>query len=130
MPDYHVLKKAVDNTSCTIALHLITPSGVNAAGRSWSDLLIDVDGVTTIIPKHKELFFEEHKELTKGRIFEAVINFEFSDPGLTNAQRREEIRVRVAQMKVDIQNADSDLFKERFGPYDWYLYSEDVPNVP
>ncbi len=125
--DYHVLRKAVDNTTCHVAVHLATPSGINAAGKPWSNLLVDVDGQITTVPHHKTSFPVENKELVKGQICEISITFEFSDPGLNNGQRRQEIRDRVTQMKLDIQDEESDLFKEKFGPYDWYLYAEDVP---
>ncbi len=125
--DYHILRKAVDNSTCSIAVHLTTPSGNNAAGRSWNDVLIDVDGVTTVVPHHKTSFPDESKEIVKGRICEVVVIFEFSNTDLNNGQRRQEIHAHVAQMKLDIKDVESALFQEKFGPYDWYLYAEDVP---
>jgi hypothetical protein len=124
--DYHVMRKAEDNTSCRIAAHLPTPDGVNAGDLSWTAIMLMAKSGKSSIPYLGRKFPDEADALSKGKIIEVVDTVEFSDPGITNAQRRNEIRAHVTQMKTDIEDTDSDLYKRQIGIYEWFGYSEDI----
>lgn len=124
--DYHVLRKAEDNTSCTVAVHLPTPEGENAGGIKWRAIMLMAKSGKSSVPFHERKYSDEADAISKGRIMEVTDTVTFSDPDLTNAQRRNEIRVHVAQMKADIEDTDSDLYKQQIGVYEWYGYSEDI----
>lgn len=125
--EYHVMKKTVDNTSCNIAVHLPTPSGANAGGMDWEAIMIMAKPGRSAVALHDRKYREEAADLVKGRIVEVVDAVTFSDPGLSNAQRRAEIRSHVAQMQADFEDTESDLYKQEIGVYEWYGFSEDVP---
>lgn len=125
--EYHVMQKAQDNTSCNIAVHLPTPDGENAGGIQWRAIMVWAKSGKSAIPFHTRKYKDEATELSQGRLIEVVDTVVFSDPGLTQVQRRTEIRSHVTQMQADIADTDSDLYKWEIGIYDWYGYSEDVP---
>lgn len=124
--DYHVMRKAADNSSCRIAVHLSTPDGVNAGDLSWISIMLMAKSGKSSVPYLGRKFPDEADSLSKGRIIEVVDTVVFSGPGITNAQRRDEIIAHVTQIQTDIEDTDSDLYKQQIGIYDWFGYSENI----
>lgn len=118
MSNFHVLKKAVDNSLCSIAVHLPTPDGENIAGIPWRGIVV-LHFRQSMVPR---LAADEVKDLRVGTLIEVPQTVTFSDVNLTNGQRLAEIKAVVDQMQADIADPDSDLYKEKIGIYEWYLY--------
>lgn len=126
MSDYHVLRKATDNSSCSVAIHLPSPEGHNLAGRSWNAVIRLGSGGNIVVPRLQLDDPDEFLALKKGSKIEDVQTVTFSNVDLTDAQRKAEIEAVVTQAMTDIADTDSDLYKERVGIFEWYLYREDI----
>ena len=127
MSDFHVLDKAVNGKTCRAAIHLAIPDENNLAGVNYRTAIVERFGeITSVVPNHVTEFPSDDAALKSGAQYETVIMKRFTSRNLTNNQRRQQIRVEVIQMKIDIQTEGSDLYDEIIEPLKWWGYHEDV----
>lgn len=145
--DYHILDKSTDNRYCTLYAHLPIPATKNVAGTALSDDTltyqralkekleqenIEQGGDGTITSKVPDIASAELTAMQTGEIVERYVNFRFDSLELTNTQRKDQIEngnvneIGVAQMKIDIADSDSELYKEIIEPLAWWGYHADI----
>lgn len=141
MPDYHILKKSLDNRYADVYVHLPVPATQTTAGmqipdptltyqRALKESLIG-QKVTGMVVLETQ-WPVEYAELVDGQKVEVFNQFRFSSKDLTDAQRRAEIEngndneIGVIQMKLDIATPGSDLWDKILDPLEWWGYYRDL----
>lgn len=140
--DYHIGSKSADNMYGMVYVHLPILATKNVAGTALNDNTLTYQralkekliqdslnaGGDGIIKSQVPDIGTELISLQNGSVVEVTVNFRFSSPDQTNAQRKTQIEngnenMRgVKNMKLDIADANSDLYKEIIEPLAWWDY--------
>ena len=102
--DYHILTQAKRQDTINAIFHIPIPgSGVNEASVQWQNaIVLELGGADAIISVLPGISGAELTAMKAGEIYELQTSVRFSTLGLTNTQRRSEIKAAFTAEAVDL----------------------------
>ena len=88
MSNIHILDKDVENKTVNCVFHVASPTGNNAAGKTWYSVIKSYLKPVSVIEDN----VAENTLIENGEVIEVVRTFRFSTIDITNAQRLAELQ--------------------------------------